>query len=66
MIQQFSSPGPNHCADIIPGLFPIQFVITLSFVLLLYLDTEIKIKWFISKMLYNMYKSADISNVKPS
>jgi len=64
MIKHFSSPWPNHCADIIPALFSIQFVITLSFVILLYLDTEINMICFISKMLYNMYKSVDISNTK--
>ena len=56
MIKQFSSLWPNHCADIIPALLSIQFVITLCFVILLYLDTEIKMKYFISKMLYNMYR----------
>jgi len=64
MAQQFSSPWPNHCADIILALFSIQFVITLSFVILLHLDTEIKMKCFIRKLLYNMYKSVDISNMK--
>lgn len=63
-IQPFSSPWPNQCVDIIPALFSIQFVITLSFVILLYLDTEIKIKCYISKLLYNMYNSVDISSVK--
>jgi len=46
MVQQFSSPWPNHYADIIPALFYIQFVITLSFVIFLYLDTEIKNEMF--------------------
>ena len=64
MIQHFPSPWLNQCADNIPALFSIQFVITLSFVILLYLDTEIKMKCFISKLLHNMYKSVDISSMK--